>query len=125
MCAYKIFAKLLHNILSLRLEAQQSDEQMGFRPKRSIEDALLILESIVSKSLEWNMPIWIISIDLKKAFDRVEYRTLFAALEEQGVESGYIQLLQRLYANQRGTIGNASFSVRRGVPRRYFESVAI
>ena len=47
---------------------------------------------------------WFISIDLKKAFDRVEYRTLFAALEEQGVESSYIQLLQRLYANQRGKL---------------------
>lgn len=41
---YKIFAKMPHVRLAPTLERQQSDEQVGFRPRRSCDDALLVLE---------------------------------------------------------------------------------
>ena len=88
---------------------------MGFRPQRGCDDALMIFETIISKSLEWNAPVWIVSIDLTKAFDKVEYNTLFAALAEQGVGDAYIALLTRLYSQQSGSIDGANFPIRRGV----------
>ena len=62
--------------LQRQLDDQQADDQFGFRPQRSVDHALLILESVVGKSLEWNVPFYIVSMDLRKAFDRVEWHRL-------------------------------------------------
>ena len=97
--AYKIFAKMIHHRLQPTLEGKQSPEQMGFRPERGSDDALLVAECILGQAIEWNAPVWIISIDLQKAFDRIEYKALFSALAEQGVDDSYLSLLQRLYSN--------------------------
>ena len=63
---YKVFARLIHNRIRPGLERHQSDDQMGFRPQRSTEDALLILESVISNSFEYNVPLWFASLDLKR-----------------------------------------------------------
>ena len=113
---YKVFAKMLDNRLKHVLDAQQPSEQMGFRAKTGVDHALLVLECVIGKSLEWNVPVWIVSIDLKKAFDKICYSSLFDALREQGVDESYLALLARLYSAQSGSIaGEASFPIRRGV----------
>ena len=107
---------MLHGRLRLQLESQQSEDQYGFRPGRSTTQALFALEQVMSKSIEWNTPAWIISIDLRKAFDRVEQHMLFNSLREQGVDEGYICLLNLLYAGQRGILGEQhSFEIARRV----------
>ena len=71
---------------------------------------------MVSKALEWNLPLWIVSVDLSKAFDRIEYDALFNALADQGVSAEYRALLQCLYTGQRGTTdGETFFAIGRGV----------
>ena len=112
---YKLFSKVLHGRLVDVLEREQSDEQMGFRPKRGADDAFIVLESVVSRALEFNSPVWIVSVDLSKAFDRIEYHALFEALRRQGVPTPYISLLRLLYRGQRGFVQGEAFSVTRGV----------
>ena len=79
---YKNLARLLYGRLKKKCELQQSDEQFGFRGGHSTSDALIILESMISKSFEWNFPLWVVSIDMRKAFDRVEHKALFAAMRK-------------------------------------------
>ena len=90
---YKIFVRMVYNRLSPILEKEQSHDQFGFRRDRRIEDVFAILESVISKTIEWNLPLWMVSIDLRKAFDRISYPALFQALREQNVPESYIQLL--------------------------------
>ena len=73
---YKLFAKIIYNRLQPLLDIEQASDQMGFRPHSGTEDALLVFECMAEKSLEWNLDLWIVSIDLSKAFDRVEYSAL-------------------------------------------------
>ena len=114
--AYKIFARLLHTRIKGTLEAAQSDEQYGFRPGRSTTDALLIAETVISRSLEYNFDVWMVSIDLRKAFDRVEQDALFSALEAQGLDASYRYLLQQIYKDQIGILSeDISFGIDRGV----------
>ena len=76
------------------LDGQQGEEQTGFRPGIRIEDALMIFETITSRCTEFNMPLLVASVNLKKAFDRVEHFALFAALRKQGIpEAELIELL--------------------------------
>ena len=62
------------------------------------------MDQLIEKTLEWNVPVWIVSIDLRKAFDRVEQNRLFEALSSQGVEDGYVAFLRLLYSGQRGVV---------------------
>ena len=98
------------------MEKEQSDDQFGFREKRRIEDVFSILENVVGKTNEWNLPLWMVSIDLRKAFDRILHVPLFDALRAQCVPEGDIQLLAALYSNQQGFVnGSRAFEIQRGV----------
>ena len=93
---YKTFARLAHDRIKHQLEAYQSEDQFGFRAGRSTAHALLILESMLSKGVEYNVPVWVLMIDLQKAFDRVDHKALFNAPRHQ-IGSEYVKLLERLY----------------------------
>ena len=111
-----IFARILHNRLRTQLDSQHSCEQYGFCPGRSTNDALLVFEEVVRKCPEWQVPLWVISLDLQKAFDRVEQAPLFEALLSHGMDSMYVSLLQRLYEKQTGSLdAGRSFPIRLGV----------
>ena len=56
---YKVFAKMLHSRLEPVLEKEQSNEQMGFRTMRGCDGALLVLESVIAKSFEFQFPVWL------------------------------------------------------------------
>ena len=113
---YKIFSKLVYERLRGHLEAKQPPDQVGFRKQHSINDAFAVLENVCGKSLEWNIPCWVASLDLKKAFDRIEYPALFEALRVQGVEQSFIALLAMLYNHQTGRVqGSQNFGINRGV----------
>ena len=111
---YKIFARLVHDRIQQQLQSYQSEDQFGFRPGRSTSHALLILESMLSKGIEYHFPVWVIMIDSKKAFDRVDHKYLFHALRGQ-MDGEYVKLLERLYEHQTGNVGEYRFRISRGV----------
>ena len=60
--------------------------------------------------------LWMVSIDLRKAFERILHHPLFDALRVQCVPEGYIQLLAALYSNQQGFVnGSRGFGIYRSV----------
>ena len=117
--ACKIFPSLLHLRLRRQLDYQQSVDQLGFRPKTGVDHAFVVLETVVSKTLEWQCGIWFASWDLRKAFDKVAHGALFAALTAQGIEDAYLDLLMEMYPDQTGAVpGSEKFSIQRGVRQR-------
>ena len=101
---YKVFAYLLLGRLEHVLDAQQPEEQHGFRAGRRLEEHLLSANILLDKAQATGFPVWIISLDLSKAFDRVHWPALWAALLEQGVSEHLIWILQRVYYGQHGEI---------------------
>lgn len=113
---YKLFSKMLYSRLLPVLDRHQTYEQIGFRPKCWIDDAFAIYEGCVGSVIEYNMDIWICSIDLQKAFDRIEFSSIFDALRNHGISEPYVQLLQALYSHQYATVHDSShFPIFRGV----------
>ena len=53
------------------LEASQPEEQHGFRRGRRLEEHLVSANLVIDKLLAAGKPVWIVSLDLSKAFDRV------------------------------------------------------
>ena len=77
---------------------------------------LIFAENIISRSLEFNSDLWMVSVDLRKAFDGVEQSKFFNALRAQGVSDGYCKLLRTIYKNQVGIVGDdIRFPINRGV----------
>ena len=98
------------------LDVYQPDDQFGFRKNKRIENVFVILENLIGKADEWNIPVWMISLDLRKAFDTIKFLPLFAALRRQGVPEAYVQLLGALYEKQKGSVnGSFYFDILRGV----------
>ena len=113
---YKLFSRLLYQRLREPLGQQQSYDQVGCRTDFSVDDAYVVFDTVCGKALEWNLPLWFASLDLRKAFDRIEYGSLFAALEFQGVHRSYLSLLALMYHGQTGSVqGSRPFNIRRGV----------
>ena len=113
---YKVFSRMVYNRIVSTLEAQQSADQHGFRSGIRLEDALMVVETVVSRYCEFNKSLYIASLDVRKAFDRIQHGALFAALREQGADECTIALITELYKGQRGKAnGSRFFDICRGV----------
>ena len=97
---YKLFGVLLQKRLTPVFDQQLTIEQAGFRKKFSTIDHMHTLAQIQEKAAEWQMPLWTCFIDFEKAFDSIEHKAIWQALEKQCLNAGYIELFQRLYAHQ-------------------------
>ena len=111
-----MFSRLLYNRLRPILDREQAADQVGFRQGKSVDDAFIVLEAVCSKCLEWNLPVWCMSLDLSKAFDRIEFLPLFQALRDQGVSDEYAGMLMAIYSHQQGRLRRSKpFCIQRGV----------
>ncbi|CAK0892951.1 unnamed protein product [Prorocentrum cordatum] len=86
------------------LESQQPEEQHGFRSNRRLEEHLLTAALVIEKTLAANVPLWIVRLELSKAFDRVSWAALREVLRQLGVSDHLIWTLHRLYRDQEGQI---------------------
>ena len=112
----KLFARLVYDRISPILFATQSCEQHAFTPGIRIEDALLSAEVAIEYALEFDTPLWLMSMDMRKIFDTIEFRALFQALRNHGLDESYLQLLKVLYSKPTGTAnGSDEFPILRGV----------
>jgi hypothetical protein len=104
--------------LKVFLEPEQSVEQAGFRAGFSCEDHLLSLVLLYEKLNEQNLDLWIAAVDFEKAFDSVSHDAIWEALLTQQVPGEYVEVLQRLYDDQKGQViadrSSRAFTLGRG-----------
>ena len=68
---YKVFAYLILGRIEHTLDTYQPEEQHGFRSKYRLEKHLLTANLFLDKATAHGIPVWLVSLDLSKAFDRV------------------------------------------------------
>ena len=67
-----------------------------------MEEHVLTMKFFLHKSRAAGLPLWIISLDLSKAFDTVNWKKLWETLRRQNISSHLISFVQCLYQNQTG-----------------------
>jgi len=83
--AYKVIAILIHERLQPVVSTLDHESQCGFRPGRGCQDAIFSVKLAMKKRREHNNEIWILFLDLVKAFDRVPRDLLWSVLERFGI----------------------------------------
>ena len=76
----------------------------GFRPNHQTVDHLMVYKELEQRCREWGVPLYISTIDFTKAFDRIKHSALWSSLGPYGIGRSYVELLQRLYSQQEGTV---------------------
>jgi hypothetical protein len=82
---YEVVATMVLARVEQRLAGSQPPEQAGFRKSFATEVRLFVVTALLEKAVEWQQDLWAVSLDLSKAFDRVRWQALWAALREQGL----------------------------------------
>ena len=79
-------------------------ENIGFRKHRRMDEHLLTATLFLDKAWDKGIPVWIVSLDLSKAFDRANWNALWLALHDHGISDHLVWILQLIYANQLGEV---------------------
>ena len=69
---YKLFATVLYARLVPCLHRIQPPDQARFRPNHRCDDHFMVYRVLEQRCREWSVPLYISTIDLTKAFDRIK-----------------------------------------------------
>uniref|UniRef100_A0A5F8H1G2 RNA-directed DNA polymerase n=1 Tax=Monodelphis domestica TaxID=13616 RepID=A0A5F8H1G2_MONDO len=119
--AGKILARvILNRLLSSVSEQKLPESQCGFRPDRSTIDMVFMMRQMQEKCLEQNLSLYIVFIDLTKAFNTVNKDALWVILSKLGCPAKFIKLIQLFHVDMTGEVlsgGETSdrFNISNGV----------
>jgi hypothetical protein len=82
----------------------------------SCSDLIHLLRITGEKSIEWGETVWMASLDLEKAFDKVIHATVFEGLERSRIDPATISAIKDLYSHQ-----NAFIDLGTGARSRFFQ----
>ena len=70
------------------------DSQFGFVPGRGTTDAIFVVRQLQEKYLAVNKRLYMVFVDLEKAFDCVPRKVIWWAMRKLGVEVWLVRLVQ-------------------------------
>jgi sorting nexin-29 len=97
--AYKIFSNILFNRLLPYVETTTGDYQCGYRGERSTADQIFTVCQILEKCGEHGKDTNHLFSDFKAAYDSIDKRSLYAAIEELNIPEKLIALVKAMMNN--------------------------
>ena len=102
-----LFAKIFERILfsnmynHLILNNLITKNQSGFRPGDSVTNQLIFLVDKIHSSLDINLEVRSVFLDMSKAFDKVWHEVLLFKLRQNGINGKLINLLKSYLSNRK------------------------
>nr|CAB3264534.1 pol-like protein [Phallusia mammillata] len=117
---YKIVSKAVNNRIKLNLHHLVKADQNGFIKGRFIGDNLRLLFDIIDYADFYKCPGAILSLDIYKAFDTIEWNFIYAVLHTFGFGEKLIHWIKCCYCNPTSKLINnnqlsCEFKIERGV----------
>ncbi|KAM4034885.1 uncharacterized protein ACNLHF_021597 [Anomaloglossus baeobatrachus] len=94
----KLFSKILADRLAPLLPPSIHTDQVGFVKGREARDNTIKTGLLVAKAKLESIPMGLLSIDAEKAFDRVHWGFMRAALDQLGLGPKFLQKIFALYS---------------------------
>ena len=97
-CVSKLWTKIMARRVSASIEVEDiiGPEQNGFRPNRSCSDNTFVLNTILELNKSRKKLSYLLFVDLKEAYDRVDKNILFAKLRQLTSPSTSLPCLQAI-----------------------------
>uniref|UniRef100_K7E0P4 RNA-directed DNA polymerase n=1 Tax=Monodelphis domestica TaxID=13616 RepID=K7E0P4_MONDO len=95
---------ILNRLLSSFSEQNLPESQCGFRPDHSTIDMVFTVRQMQEKCLEQNLSLYIVFIDLTKAFDTVNRDALWVILSKLGCPAKFVKLIQLFHVDMTGEV---------------------
>ena len=114
-CLYKVATGIIHSRMRRLVEeaGAVSDMQASGRPDQSCHTKIITLLNVISHSKRSQTPLFLISTDIRKAFDTVPYEGVLFALKSIGFNERSIALIRAI---QQGTECSVRVSESSAVP---------
>jgi len=100
----KVFARILLNRIKDVVDQLLRQQQAGFKPGRSCVDQIFSLRQITEKVPEGQRPVILNFVDFRKAFDGVHRPALWKILEQYGIPSKVVSIIQKLHYMRRAAM---------------------
>lgn len=102
----KVFSTLWSSRLVPWVEDNEllPEMQFGFRPKRSTEDAILVIQGIARIAKARGTPLILIFVDFTKAFDTVDRGRLWRKLSEMGIPAEVVEMFKHAFGRVSGKL---------------------
>jgi len=110
---YKILSKVLANRLKRYLSKIISEDQAGFIKGRYIGENIQSLLEIADEIAEKGEEGLMLSLDIEKAFDSIEFPFLFQAMAAFGIGEEFQSMIQTLYSNTSSSVMNNGYATHR------------
>ena len=107
----KVYNKILFNRIRDHVDPILRSNQAGFRSGRCCAQQINILRRIMESFQDYQLPLTVTFIDLKKAFDFINRKVMFAVLRHYGIPEPLVTALGALYNNSKSAMmvdGNIS-----------------
>ena len=107
----KVFEKLIHSQLVDFFDYHNilSNQQFGFRKKHSTSHAINLLHEKLIQNVEKGDMSAVLFIDLKAAFDTIDYDILSKKLEHYGIRNNVLKLIKSYLTNRKQFIESFDF----------------
>ena len=93
----KLFAKVVQQRLQSVAEKVLPETQCGFRSGRGCTDMIFCARQLMEKAIEHNTKLFLLFIDLKKAYDSVPREALWCVLRKYGVPPSMLNVVRSLH----------------------------
>ena len=118
--AGKLLGRIVQERLQCIAESVLPDSQCGFRRGRGCSDMIFVARQLVEKAREHNSLLFVLFVDLKKAFDSVPRDALWQVLERFGVPPVLLAMIRSFHVDMRAAVTvkgrySDSFAVKNGV----------
>ncbi|XP_075209466.1 UDP-N-acetylglucosamine transporter TMEM241 isoform X1 [Anomaloglossus baeobatrachus] len=115
----KLFSKILADRLAPLLPLSIHTDQVGFVKGREARDNTIKTGLLVAKAKLESIPMGLLSIDAEKAFDRVHWGFMRAALDQLGLGPKFLQKIFALYSGPTDRVRingmlSSSFAIQNG-----------
>ena len=101
---YTLFSTILYGRLYPMLDQKQAEYQAGFRKTYQTTDHLATYRLIEQKCHEWGIKMWTATVDFTKAFDSISHNSIWEALKSCNVDHEYVNLLRKIYEDQKASV---------------------
>ena len=104
--AGKVLARLLLNRLSKHAKNINifPESQCGFRPGRGTDDMVFALRQLQEKCMLQGLDLYLLFIDLTKAFDTINRDGLWKLLEKVGCPAHFVGIIRSFHENMEATV---------------------